>query len=162
MNPKIRWPLQSNIIRNNVVSNTFGMVRKKVDGSKKPHQGWDFFAPIGTQCFAIADGKIAHIGTAGDYGKVVVQSFVFEGKTLYAAFAHLSMIGVTLGQQVKRGDKIALTGDTGNAKGMKGSDLHLHFEIRSVVTPGLGLAGRVSPLEVFRQVPLDKAVIENS
>lgn len=162
MDPKIRWPLQSNIIRNNAVSNTFGMVRRKADGSKKPHQGWDFFAPIGTQCYAIADGKIVHIGGAGDYGKVVVQSFVFEGKTLYASFAHLSAITVTLGQQVKRGDKIALTGDTGNAKGMKGKDLHLHFEIRSVATPGLGLAGRVSPLEVFRQVPLDKAVIDNS
>lgn len=162
MDPKIRWPLQSNMIRNNAVSNTFGMVRKKVDGSKKPHQGWDFYAAIGTQCYAIADGKIVHIGGAGDYGKVVVQSFVFGGKTLYAAYAHLSVINVALGQQVKRGDKIALTGDTGNAKGMKGKDLHLHFEIRTVPTPGLGLAGRSTPLDIFRQVPLDKAVIDNS
>lgn len=162
MDPNLRWPLQSNMIRNKAVSNTFGMVRRRADGSKKPHQGWDFFAPIGTQCYAIADGKVAVITTGKDYGKVLVLSFQFEGATRYAAYCHLSAINVALGQTVKRGDRVALTGDTGNAKGMKGSDLHLHFEIRTVPTPGLGLAGRVSPLEVFRHVPLDKAVIDNS
>jgi len=158
MDPNIQWPLAHNLIRRKAVSNTFGMVRHNPDGSKRPHQGWDFEAPIGTPCFAIADGKVAFVNTAGDYGNLVALGFAFEGRTLYATYAHLSAIAVTLGQAVKKGDRIGLTGDTGNARGMKGPDLHLHFEIRTEPRPGRGLAGRISPLTVFRAVPLDHAI----
>ena len=158
MDPGIGWPLAHNLIRRKAVSNTFGMVRHNRDGSKRPHQGWDFEAAIGTPCFAIADGKVAFVNRAGDYGNLVALGFAFEGKTLYAAYAHLSAIEVALGEAVKKGQRIGLTGDTGNAKGMKGPDLHLHFEIRTEPRPGRGLAGRISPLTVFRAVPLDRAV----
>ncbi len=158
MDPSLRWPLVSNIIRRGAVSNTFGMVRHNADGSKRAHQGWDFFAPSGTPCFAIANGEVAHIGRSGAYGNLVVHSFVVGGQTRYAAFAHLSRVDVALGQAVQRGARIGLCGTSGNANGMTGIDQHLHFEIRTQVTPGLGLAGRVSPLEIFRQVPLDGVV----
>jgi peptidoglycan LD-endopeptidase LytH len=158
MDPNLRWPLAHNVIRHNAENNTFGMVRRKRDGSPRPHQGWDFFAPIGTPCFAISDGRIELITTTGDYGNVIVLAFPFGGKTLYAAYAHLSAIEVTAGQPVTRGQQIGLTGDTGNARGMKGEDLHLHFEIREVPRPGLGLAGRMSPLKVFGEIPLHAAI----
>ena len=158
MDPNLRWPLVSNAIRRGAVSNTFGMVRHKSDGSKRAHQGWDFFAPSGTPCFAIGNGRVVHVGSSGAYGNLVVHSFVMGGQTLYAAFAHLSRVDVTLGQTIARGDRIGLTGTSGNAIGMTGLDQHLHFEIRTEPTPGLGLAGRVTPLEVFREVPLDHTV----
>ncbi|HYD23744.1 MAG TPA: hypothetical protein VEB68_03035 [Croceibacterium sp.] len=85
MDPNLRWPLGRNVIRRNAVSNTFGMVRHNANGTKRPHQGWDFEALPGTPCFAIADGTVALLSTAGDYGNVVVMAFPFAGGQLYAA-----------------------------------------------------------------------------
>lgn len=65
----------------------------------------------------------------------------------FAFYAHLDRIDVKIGQLVKAGTQIGLTGDTGNANGMttekKGG--HLHFEIRTIQNPGLGLGGRINP-----------------
>ena len=158
MDHNICWPLAHNMIRRNDKANTFGLVRHKADGSLKPHQGWDLEAPIGTPCFAISDGRIALVYNSVDYGDVIVLSFPFNGQKLYAAYAHLSAVEVAEGQSVTRGQRIGLTGDSGNARGMTGKDLHLHFEIRTMPRPGVGLGGRVSPLQVFGQIPLAAAI----
>lgn len=155
----IGWPLKRNRIRRGTVSNTFGMVRRNANGTKRPHQGWDFEAPVGTPCFAIADGRAALVYESKDYGKVVVLSFEIDRIERFAAYAHLSKVQVSAGQFVRQGQQIGLTGESGNAKGMGPLDQHLHFEIRTVARPGTGLSGRISPLEVFRQVPLDEAVV---
>ncbi len=151
----IGWPLSSNIIRRGLVNNTFGLVR---NGGTKNHQGWDFRAKIGTPCFAIADGSVAMIYESEAYGLVLVCAFQHDGRTLYAAYAHLSKVLVTQGQAVKRGQRVALTGESGNAKGMRGEDEHLHFEIRTVPRPGKGLVGRIDPKAVFAHCPLKVAV----
>lgn len=156
---EVRWPLSSNRIRRGLVNNTFGMVRRNLNGTKRPHQGWDFYAADGTSCYAIAAGQVVFAGKSGAYGNLLVHSFPYEGETLYAAYAHMHDLSVATGQQVTKGQLIGHTGTTGNAAGMGGVDQHLHFELRTVAMPGLGLAGRMSPLEVFRQVPLDNAVI---
>ena len=57
-----------------------------------------------------------------------------------------------------RGEQLGLTGNTGNAAGMRDEDQHLHFEIRTVPLPGRGLSGRYSPLVVFGRCPLDQAI----
>jgi murein DD-endopeptidase MepM/ murein hydrolase activator NlpD len=158
MDPKIGWPLAHNVIRHKAVSNTFGMVRHNPNGTLRPHQGWDFEAAVGTPCFAIADGKVAYRNSAGDYGNLVAIAFQYEGQTLYATYAHLSRVDVALGDTVAKGQTIGLAGCTGNAAGMTGEDQHLHFEIRTEPHPARGLAGRISPLNVFRSVPLDHAI----
>lgn len=158
MDPKFCWPLAHNMIRNNAESNTFGLVRHKADGSRKPHQGWDFEAPVGTPCFAIADGKIELVYNSKDYGDVIVLAFPFNGSKLYAAYAHLSRVEVAPGKAVAKGERIGRTGDSGNAKGMTGKDLHLHFEIRTVPRPGVGLDGRISPIKIFGEIPLAEAI----
>lgn len=155
----VDWPLDRNIIRRGSQGNTFGEVRRRTDGTKKPHQGWDFFAPIGTACHAIADGKVVSVTTGKDYGLVVVHSFREEGKLLYAAYAHLSAAAVKPGDSVTRGQVIGKSGDSGNAKGMTGEDLHLHFEVRTNPAPGLGLSGRVSPMIIFGTCPLKDVVL---
>lgn len=151
----IGWPLKHNMIRRNSENNTFGMVR---NNHTRAHQGWDFEAPAGTPCFAIAGGKIALVYVSKDYGNVVVLGFPFKGKTLYAAYAHLSAVAVAQGQTLARGDAIGKTGNTGNASGMTGKDQHLHFEIRTEPRPGLGLTGRLTPKEVFGVLPLTAAI----
>jgi murein DD-endopeptidase MepM/ murein hydrolase activator NlpD len=147
----IGWPLKHNVIRGNIVNNTFGLVR---NGGTKPHQGWDLLAPIGTPCFAIADGKIETIYKSDAYGDVVVLAFPFHDQKRFAAYAHLSAVDVKEGQGVTKGQQIGLTGDSGNAHGLPSDEMHLHFEIRTVPRPGLGLGGRLSPIDVLGAIPL--------
>lgn len=153
--PGIDWPLDSNVIRRGVLNNTFGMVRARADGSAKPHQGWDLYAPPGTPCFAVADGTVAGVVSGGDYGLVVVIGFIHTGGQRYfAAYCHLSKALVAKGDKVRLGQMIGLTGRSGNAGTMRGEDDHLHFELRTVAFPGRGLEGRLSPFTLFGRCPL--------
>ena len=158
----LKWPLLSNIIRGRAVSNTFGMVRKHKDGSPKPHQGWDFYAALGTPCFAIGDGKIVFADHRGDFGLIIVHSIAISGHTYYAAYAHLATSYVTVNQSVRQGETIALTGKSGNAQNLPARDMHLHFEIRTIPLPGVGLDGRISPLQVYGTCPLEHPIISPS
>lgn len=154
----IFWPLQSNIIRRNAVSNTFGMVRKFSSGAAKPHQGWDFSAKVQTPAFAIADGSVAFVRDKGDYGLQLCLEFEFDGTTLFAFYAHLYKIYVTEGDTIQANQLVAASGESGNAKGMVEEDQHLHFEIRTKAYAGLGLADRLSPLHVFGKCPLYQVI----
>lgn len=164
MNNSIGWPLAKNKIRRGMLNHTFGMVRRNRNGTRRPHQGWDFESPAGYRIYAIADGKIAKIRNVGAYGLQVIMEFRFDfdgdgdADVLYAFYAHLSRTDVVEGQTVRKGDVLGLTGNSGNARGMRGDDQHLHFEIRTRPITGRGLSGRYSPMVVFKQCPLKTAV----
>jgi murein DD-endopeptidase MepM/ murein hydrolase activator NlpD len=159
----IQWPLKMNQIRCGKNNHTFGMVRKRSDGTKKPHQGWDFFAEPKTPVFAVADSLVKNVSNYGDYGLRVVLQFndKQKGKQYYAFYAHLDYSYVELGDKIKAGQLIALSGNSGNAKNMKGKNQHLHFEIRTKAKAGKGLSGRVSPLELYGKCPLKEIVSES-
>ncbi|HPU54292.1 MAG TPA: M23 family metallopeptidase [Burkholderiaceae bacterium] len=150
--PPVAWPLTSNKIRRGLINHTFGMVR---DGGKRAHQGWDFEAVPGTPVFAISDGTVHLIteSAGGDYGMQISLAFEFNGMTLYAQYCHLSKCIVGNNTKVTRNTIIGHTGNTGNAKSMKGADQHLHFEIRLVPRPGRGLGNRLNPIDVYQQHP---------
>jgi len=148
----IGWPLSSNVIRGHSVRNTFGIVRKNLDGTPRAHQGWDFYAPVGTELRSISDGVVAHVSEREGLGLMLVVSIGNSG--MYAAYCHLSEIGVNVGDSVNLGQKIGRTGSTGNAAGLPAADSHLHFEVRTEPLTGLGLDGRVSPLKIFGVCPL--------
>ena len=127
----------------------FGMTR---NGGKRAHQGIDLASDEGYRVYAVEDGEIVGINKGFDnYGFVislrinVPKKPELNGK--FAFYAHLDRIDVKIGQLVKAGTQLGLTGDTGNANGMttekKGG--HLHFEIRTIQNPGLGLGGRINP-----------------
>ena len=150
------WPLDSNKIRRGMVNHTFGYVRTR-NGRPRPHQGWDFYAVPGTQCYAIADGTVQQIKNHGDYGKQVILKHKLKGKTIYSHYAHLQSWSVETGQVIRMGEKIGKTGNTGNASTMRGQDQHLHFEIRTSADVGLGLTGRQTPKTVFGICPMKSA-----
>ena len=96
------------------------------------HLGFDLAATRAVPVPASNDGVVALARFFGIYGNAVV---VDHGYGLESLYAHLSSIDVKEGQQVKRGETLGRTGDTGLA----GGD-HLHFSIL--------LAGQpVSPVE---------------
>ncbi|MFG2905002.1 peptidoglycan DD-metalloendopeptidase family protein [Kitasatospora sp. NPDC048286] len=87
------------------------------------HTGQDFVASTGTPLRAIANGVVVKAGNGGAYGNEV-EIKLADGH--YAEYAHLSSIGVRIGQAVTVGQQIGLSGATGNVTGP-----HLHFEIRN-------------------------------
>lgn len=154
----LSWPLEVNVIRQHKVSNTFGMVRTKADGTPKAHQGWDLAARVGTTIYAVADGEVVFVQNGGDYGQQLCLSFEYDEKTYYAFYAHLSQVTVAKGDAVSIGQSIGLTGKSGNAYNLPAAEDHLHFEIRTQAHCGLGLAGRVSPLQLYKICPLQAPV----
>ncbi|SMF85314.1 M23 family metallopeptidase [Streptomyces sp. Amel2xC10] len=100
------------------------------------HSGQDFAVPSGTKVVAAHGGTVVKAGGngAGDgpaYGNAIV---IKHGNGTYSQYAHLSRIDVKIGQVVKTGQRIALSGNTGNSSGP-----HLHFEIRTSANYGTAI-----------------------
>ena len=93
---------------------------------------------------------------SGDYGLQILirQDDQHEGAPVCAFYAHLSSAAVRVGERVAPAQVIGATGESGNARGMAAEDQHLHFEVRTEPHPGRGLAGRISPLELYGTCPL--------
>lgn len=87
------------------------------------HTGMDFQVSTGTPVHAAGNGTVVAAGPGGAYGNQVV---IRHGNKLYTQYAHLSELDVVTGAQVKTGQRIGLSGSTGNSTGP-----HLHFEVRT-------------------------------
>ena len=85
------------------------------------HHGLDIACPVGTPIQAAHAGVVAFSGTKSVYGKTVIIRHANGLETLYA---HNSKNMVKEGQQVKKGQVIALVGVTGRTTGP-----HLHFQV---------------------------------
>lgn len=158
------WPLApgTNRIRAGALNNTFGMVRKTASGKLRAHQGWDFSAQVGTPFFAVDNGVIEAVEDRGDLGRVCLlrcdTPHPTTGGRVFALYAHLQSVVVEVGDRVKAGAALGLTGNSGNAAGLDDKEDHLHFEIRTPEPwPGLGLPGRCSPFELYGFCPLREA-----
>lgn len=105
-----------------------------------PHKGVDFGVPSGTTVIAPADGVVEHVAYqangAGRYIKVR------HGGQYTTVYMHLTRSLVHVGQSVKKGERIAISGNTGRSTGP-----HLHYEFHinghpvnplSVKLPGTG------------------------
>ena len=152
--PVYQWPVACRpFIRRGSLNNTYGPVRRNADGSVRNHQGWDPAAPVGTSILAVADGTVYAVRDedAGDYGRTLTLCLDAPANdgVRYAFYAHLSRIDAKAGQVVRAGEVLGASGDSGNARGMALADQHLHFEARTVPSPGRGLDGRVSPGRAF-------------
>lgn len=88
--------------------------------SRERHQGLDIPAPVGTAVRAPADGTVLSVGRAGGYGIMVT---VDHGHGLVTRYAHLSEALVKPGDEIRRGQHLARTGNTGRSTGP-----HLHYE----------------------------------
>ncbi len=87
------------------------------------HDGIDIAAAKGTAVRATAAGKVAFAGDEPrQFGKLVVLD---HGNGWQSAYAFLDRITVKEGEEVRQGERIGLSGQTGRARGPE-----LHFELR--------------------------------
>ena len=85
------------------------------------HEGMDFSAPVGTDIYATGHGTVTFAGWRQGYGETVEIDHGFGYATRYA---HCHKLFVRPGKKVKRGDVIALVGNTGKSTGP-----HCHYEV---------------------------------
>jgi murein DD-endopeptidase MepM/ murein hydrolase activator NlpD len=116
----------------------FGAPRDK---GRRPHQGQDFKAPLGSTVVASERGTVVYSGTrAGsisktNYGETVVIDHTPDAgkdeRHIYTLYAHLDNRNVYEGHEARKGEKIGISGNTGMMayyKKLKQS-FHLHFEV---------------------------------
>jgi murein DD-endopeptidase MepM/ murein hydrolase activator NlpD len=112
-----RWPVRG------PVNSDFGRrVSPWAGGGSEHHSGLDIGAPRGTEVRAPAPGTVVFAGAHAEYGIALIIDHGNDIKTLYG---HLQKALVEPGQAVQRGQRIALTGNTGRSSGP-----HLHYEIQ--------------------------------
>lgn len=102
-------------------SSGFGPRSAPTKGASTYHKGVDWSTPTGTSVFASCGGRVSKAGWASGYGYVV---YIDHSDGRQTRYAHLSKVLVSVGQNVKQGEKIALSGSTGISSGP-----HVHFEI---------------------------------
>ncbi|UCF20700.1 MAG: M23 family metallopeptidase [Gemmatimonadota bacterium] len=89
---------------------------------RRPHEGIDISAPRGTPVVATADGTVTFAGWRPGFGWTVEMDHGNGVKTRYAH--NDKSLKVKVGDEVRRGDIIALVGASGLAKGP-----HVHYEV---------------------------------
>lgn len=87
----------------------------------RPHEGIDITATYGTPIVAPAHGRISKVGWENGYGLAVEIDHGYGVRTRYA---HMSRTAVSVGQSVRRGDRLGYVGSTGLSTGP-----HLHYEV---------------------------------
>ena len=93
-----------------------------VFGTPRMHYGQDFSVPNGTDVYVTGDGEVIESGwNSNGFGNFIV---IDHGYGLQSTYGHLSDIKVSKGMNIKRGDLIGLSGNTGTSSGP-----HLHYQI---------------------------------
>jgi len=115
------WPLRGKI------TSGFGTRKDPFSGERKFHCGIDISVNEGTRIRAAADGRVIFSGWKEGYGNAVI---VRHRNGYITVYAHNSKNMAEQDALVKKGEIIALSGQTGAVTGA-----HLHFEIRKYLTP---------------------------
>ncbi|MBR5849542.1 MAG: M23 family metallopeptidase [Alistipes sp.] len=118
-----------------LLTTSYGMRIHPFYKTLQSHQGVDYAIPEGSRVFATADGRVREVAyRSSTSGQTIV---IDHGNGYETSYSHLSKTSVRKGQTVRRGDIIALSGDTGLSLAP-----HLHYEVR--------LNGmRVDPIHYF-------------
>lgn len=135
------------------VTSAFGPRMHPILHYVRLHNGVDMTAPCGQPVVAAAAGRVSFAGRNGGYGNlVVVDHGLVDGHRLQTKYAHLSAIGVRVGQAVTPGTGVGLSGTTGLSTGC-----HLHFEVKSdgiYVNPVPYLTGKPAPAPIAPIIPV--------
>lgn len=113
---KLKYPFEAPVR----VTSHAGYRTDPIKGDIRFHNGCDFGMKVGTKIYALFDGVVVRSDNIGDgYGESIK---VDCGNGIVVHYAHLSKRNVNVGDFVKQGDVIALSGNTGRSTGP-----HLHL-----------------------------------
>ncbi len=132
---KERVSPQGRPVKSGWISSYFGKRTDPFTGKPANHTGIDFAGKEGQAIAAVADGVVSWSGDRYGYG-VMVE--INHGSGYATRYAHNSRNLVAVGDEVKKGQPVALMGDTGRATGP-----NLHFEV-------LKNGRRVNPVNFIR------------
>lgn len=107
---------------NSVVTSIYGTKRVYNKKKKGQHLGIDYRAAIGDKIPAANSGKVVFAGDLFYTGWTVILD---HGMDIFTVYGHLSKTLVKEGEMVKRGQLIALSGNTGRTSGP-----HLHWGVK--------------------------------
>jgi len=103
------------------LSSGFGYRISPFTGLREFHKGIDIAGKKLTEIIATADGVVTFSGKNGLYGNMIK---IDHGHGMVSRYGHIHKTLKKQGEAVKRGDVIALMGNTGRSTGS-----HLHYEI---------------------------------
>ena len=103
------------------VTSGFGYRKSPFTGLREKHEGWDIGARNGSAVRSTADGIITSAGRERGYGKLIE---IDHGYGVVTRYGHNSKNLVKVGAKVKRGQIVALVGNTGRSTGP-----HLLYEV---------------------------------
>ena len=112
----LSWPVRRE------VTSGFGYRVHPIFNVRRMHTGIDINGDMGDPIKAASAGTVVSAGWRGGYGRCVVIS---HGGNLATLYGHLSVIQVSAGDKVQKGQVIGRVGSTGYSTGP-----HLHFEVR--------------------------------
>jgi len=123
----LRFP----ILRSPRITSGFNLRRlHPITGVIAPHRGVDFALPMGSPVVSVGDGEVVVVRNDPAAGTYIA---IRHGRQYMTRYLHLHKVLVQPGQKVKRGERIALSGNSGRSTGP-----HLHFEVwinQSAVNP---------------------------
>ena len=108
------------------ITSNFGMREHPISHKITHHDGVDISMKEGTPLKASLGGKVVFSGKQRGYGNVIIV----KNGDYEVVYAHCSELLFEKGANVKQGEKIALSGNTGRSTGP-----HLHFEVRQKGKP---------------------------
>ena len=104
------------------VSSRFGYRESPFTGRREFHRGLDIATRSGTPILAPADGIVTYSGRKGLMGNMIT---IEHGFGMVTRYGHIKKLLKKKGNRVKRGETIALVGNTGRSTGP-----HVHYEVR--------------------------------
>jgi len=134
-NLKDRVYPQGRPVNSGWISSYFGKRTDPFTGKPANHTGMDFAGKLGDEVVAVGDGVVTWSADRYGYG-IMVE--VNHGNGYFTRYAHNSENLVAVGDEVKKGQALALMGKTGRATGP-----NLHFEV-------LKNGRRVNPVNFIR------------
>jgi murein DD-endopeptidase MepM/ murein hydrolase activator NlpD len=108
-------------VREGYISSYFGERMDPFNGEDAFHKGVDFASDAGADVLAVASGIVTWAGPREGYGLLVE---INHGNGYVTRYAHAARTMVAVGDQVERGQAVAVVGSTGRSTGP-----HLHFEV---------------------------------
>ncbi|WP_411730679.1 peptidoglycan DD-metalloendopeptidase family protein [Paeniglutamicibacter sp.] len=142
------------------ITSPYGWRNNPTGPGRQIHVGQDYAVPCGSPVYASADGEVIQSAWAGHSGMRVT---IDHGSSVRTGYSHNSRLIAKVGDTVRQGQLIALSGTTGNSTGC-----HVHFEViidgrwndpRNFLPP---VAGQPNPMIDSRHTTIAAEPIRNT